>query len=562
MRLLDKLKSEYNIDASELAIGDHKTKCPNCQPPHKKSDNPLSVKVSPDSIVFNCHHCGWSGGVNEGSGAKIIKTPRPAVFEKCSNDQMLSFFSKRGISPKTCEDHNIFFKNGYFCFPYNGKNGFADNIKMRSPDKKFIQTKDGKKSLYNYDHCAEAEQVVFVEGEMDVLSCWEAGVKSVTTLPDGAPATAAYKEGDKRFIPLKTHTLKATKIVLFVDADEAGENLRKELLHRYGKDACWYVSSPKDCKDANDVLVKHGPAKLKEIIDNARPYPIDGLYSVGNYESDVIDLYNGNYAKPVHIGYKALDSLYGVMKGTFHVWTGIPNHGKSTFLDQCLIELARNHKWKFAMFSPEHSTPMHIRRLVQIYLQKPFDKDFNGRMAKEELEEGLAWVRDHFYFIETREHIPNIKKILDIAGGAVRKHGINGIVIDPYNEVDASRSSRTREDEHIRDMISLCKRFARLHEVVFWVVAHPTKMQKNQNNGSYDPPTAYDIAGASHWHNQSDAVVTVHRDFQNHTMQFITRKIREQGLYGQIGEATFIYNHSKRIFEEPKIQEANYQNWN
>ena len=66
MRLLDKLKSEYNIDASELSIGDHKTKCPNCQPPHKKSDNPLSVKVSPESIVFKCHQCGWSGGVNEG----------------------------------------------------------------------------------------------------------------------------------------------------------------------------------------------------------------------------------------------------------------------------------------------------------------------------------------------------------------------------------------------------------------------------------------------------------------------------------------------------------------
>ena len=78
-------------------------------------------------------------------------------------------------------------------------------------------------------------------------------------------------------------------------------------------------------------------------------------------------------------------------------------------------------------------------------------------------------------------------------------------------------------------------------------------MQK-ENDGGYAPPTAYDIAGASHWHNQSDAVVTVHRDFDDDSINLITRKIREQGLYGQIGECKLIYNHKKRIFEERRIR--------
>ena len=144
MRLLDKLKSEYNIDASELSIGDHKTKCPNCQPPHKKSDNPLSIKVDPDSIIFKCHHCGWSGGVNEGSGAKIIKTPRPAVFEKCTNNELLSFFSKRGISPKTCDDHNIFVKNGYFCFHITGAMVLLTTSKCEALTKSLFKRRMGK----------------------------------------------------------------------------------------------------------------------------------------------------------------------------------------------------------------------------------------------------------------------------------------------------------------------------------------------------------------------------------------------------------------------------------
>ena len=176
---------------------------------------------------------------------------------------------------------------------------------------------------------------------MDCLAVAESGFMNVTTLPDGAPAEAKYKEGDKRFVPLQTHPLQAEKIILFVDNDDAGKNLRAELLHRFGKDKCWRVGLPADCKDANDVLLKHGALKLSELVKNARAYPVDGLYNAYAYVNDVFDLYSGNFDKPVEIGYESLDKIYKIMRGTFHVWTGIPNHGKSSFLDQCLIELAK-----------------------------------------------------------------------------------------------------------------------------------------------------------------------------------------------------------------------------
>ena len=544
MNLRDKLKTEYQIDAWELADGNHKIKCPECQPPHNSRDRPLSVTINPDSIVFMCHHCQYAGGVNEKD------QPRTPIVEHRTS-RLDGFFSGRGISTKTVKDFAIYEEKGWIAFPYNPSRGSAENVKYRSYKKEFRQIKDGKKSLYNYGQVKNAETVVFVEGEMDVLSCAEVGITNVTTLPDGAPPEAKFNPADKRFNVLKTHRLdNAKKIILFLDADGAGKNLRRELLHRYGKEKCWYVNPPEGCKDANEVLIQHGRDKLREIIERARPYPVDGLYQVAHYRTDVLDLYDGNYAKPVTIGYPSLDRIYKVMLGTFHVWTGIPNHGKSTFLDQCLVNLARRNDWRFAMFSPEHSTKMHIRRLAQIVAGKPFDAGFNGRMTKDELKAAMDWVQEHFYFVETREHTPNITKILEIGRWAVEKFGCQGIVIDPYNEVDASRRGSYREDEHIRDFISSCKRFARLHDITFWIVAHPTKLQKD-NDGKTPPPTAYDIAGAAHWHNQSDAVVTVHRDFDNDTISVITRKIREQGLYGQIGEVKFAYDHASRLFVEP-----------
>jgi twinkle protein len=221
--------------------------------------------------------------------------------------------------------------------------------------------------------------------------------------------------------------------------------------------------------------------------------------------------------------------------------------------------LAKNHGWKFAVFSPEHSTQFHIRRIAQMYIGKSFDDGFTNRMSREELNTAIDFVHNHFFFIETQDHVPSIDHILSIVKSSIFKHGINGLVIDPFNEVSAKRQGNTREDEHIRDFISLCKRFSRIYEIVTWIVAHPTKLQKG-TDGNYAPPSAYDISGAAHWHNMADAVLTVHRDFDTSTTNVITRKIREQDLYGKIGEVSFEYNFNEHRFKARR--KDNIKDWN
>ena len=79
-------------------------------------------------------------------------------------------------------------------------------------------------------------------------------------------------------------------------------------------------------------------------------------------------------------------------------------------------------------------------------------------------------------------------------------------------------------------------------------------MQKNLQTGEYEAPTAYDISGAAHWHNQADVVMTVHRDFEENSTQVLIRKVREQDLYGKIGEARFFYNFKTRNYEPMKTE--------
>lgn len=547
---------DENIKLPHENEGNQKVKCPSCQPPHNPRDNPLSVTIENGAAVWNCHHCGFSGTTKRsGNFVAIPKKEyvRPSTPKDINTPATLySYFAERGISKDTVNKKGIYVAEKYWmAFPYMNGNKEVINIKYRTKEKKFKQSPNAERSLYNYELAKDSETVIFVEGEMDVLTVMECGFDNVVTLPDGAPKEAKFNKKDARFTALENCPLKAKKVILFTDNDGAGKSLHSELLHRFGKDQCWYVDYPSDCKDANEILLKHGVDKVKQCIENATPYPVDGLYKANEYYGSVIDLYNGNYVKPLEVGYSNLDKIYKVMRGTFHVVTGIPNHGKSSFLDQMLIKISEQHNWRYAVYSPEHSTQMHLRRLVQLKCQKAFDEGFVNRMSTEELQETLRWINDRFYFMESKDVTPDIDQILSIAKGSVLKYGCDAIVIDPYNEVSAVRQGNAREDEHIRDFISKCKRFARVHDVVIWIVAHPTKLPKN-NDGSYMPPTAYDISGASHWSNQSDAILTVHRDFDDNSIQVITRKIREQGLYGSIGEAKFNYNFNKRVFEEAR----------
>lgn len=556
---LNEILHENNINLKHQQEGNQKVKCPQCQPPHNPKDNPLSVTLNDDSILWKCHHCEWTGGKNLGGMTSYRPKPKyeaPTQPKEEKKDFMYNFFSSRGISQSTIDAYKIFSQNNdTIGFQYFDANGKLTNIKYRTLDKQFRQSANAKTMLYNFDRVSKIKDtIIFVEGEIDVLSLAEIGFDNATTLPNGAPKEFKGDKNDARYKALENSKIIAKKIVLFTDNDSSGRALHKELLHRFGKDLCWYVEVPDNCKDANEVLIKHGAMKLKEIIDNAIPYPVDGLYTAKDYTDQINDLYEGNYERPMEIGMSGLDEIYKIMTGTFHVVTGIPNHGKSLFMDQVLLSLANKYSWKFAIFSPEHSTSLHIRRLVQMHTGKSFDEGFTNRMTKSELNVALDFIHKHFYFIETRDSIPSIDLILDIAKSGIYKYGLKGIVIDPFNEVSAIRKNNQREDEHIRDFISLCKRFARIYEIVCWVIAHPTKLPKT-NDGSYQPPTAYDISGASHWHNQADAVLTVHRDFDDNSTSVITRKIREQDLYGKIGEAKFVYDINVKKFVEYHVDD-------
>ena len=44
------------------------------------------------------------------------------------------------------------------------------------------------------------------------------------------------------------------KVVIAMDSDKSGQAMAEELARRIGKDKCFKIEYPEDCKDANEVL--------------------------------------------------------------------------------------------------------------------------------------------------------------------------------------------------------------------------------------------------------------------------------------------------------------------
>ena len=579
--------AEHGISLRDYNVGDKKTTCPQCSHTRKnKKDQCLSITLETDGgAVWKCHHCEWSGAIagdnyrrdvartqeiNRNNIVKVFKKPEPPK-QTVVSDGVKTWFAKRNITEGTIEDYGCYRAEVSFgsapepciAFPYF-EDGVLVNVKYRTQDKRFRQEGGTKRTLFGIDKVKQyweqtsEKVVVFVEGEMDVLALWESGINYATTLPDGAPKQAKFDPNDKRFEALQNCEWldDAEKVIIATDGDEAGKALALELVHRFGKDRCWTVAwsnlGDVECKDANETLMAHGSEVVAECISNATPHPIDGLYTVSDYKNEVLNIYHGNIQKPVSTGFANLDDIYKVMPSTFCLVTGIPNHGKSNFIDQLAVNLMYKEGWKFAIFSPEHSSANHIRRFAEKVVKKPFDVGPNPRMSEDDVVQAMEFLDNKVHFIETNDSVPTIDWLLGKARAACLRHGVKGIIIDPYNEIDASRDGNKREDEHIRDLISKCKSFCRKHDIVMWMVAHPAKMQR-QADGAYPPPSLYDVSGSAHWNNMCDVGLVVHRDFENEETRVITRKIREQGLYGSIGEVFFRYNLITHSYE-PSIE--------
>ena len=145
--------------------------------------------------------------------------------------------------------------------------------------------------------------------------------------------------------PAKAMLDKAKRLIIATDRDSAGEALGAERARRIGRERCWNVVYPDGCKDANDVLMRDGAEELYGVWEDADPWPVEGLFEASDFFDESDKLFVEGFADKLSTGIPAVDELFSPSPGLLTIVTGILSHGKSTFVDQLLVNLAKEQGW-------------------------------------------------------------------------------------------------------------------------------------------------------------------------------------------------------------------------
>ncbi len=308
-----------------------------------------------------------------------------------------------------------------------------------------------------------------------------------------------------------------TEIIIATDNDEAGKMLKDELIRRLGVERCKTISYPieevvplennlkRRCKDMNEVLMYLGKDVVKNIISNAESIPVDGVY----YLEDIFDSMLDNFKKGITLApsthFHEMDDYFRWKKGDITLCTGYGNHGKSFFMIQMMLIKSIHSGWKWAIFSPENYPANDFYDdIIEMYVGK-----WLNNMSEQEYIDACLFIDQHFFYVyPENEH--EIASIHEKFRHLILKKGVDGVMVDPFNQLDSNQKAYQREDQYLSEILKDVKRFALLNNVVYVIVAHP-KNPNHQPNQPLPIVDMYDIAGGAMWGNKSDQILSYYR---------------------------------------------------
>jgi twinkle protein len=598
--------ADLGIDVSRCRGAECKTWCPQCRDSHSPGNqNNRDLSVNLQRGEGRCHRCDYRFGL--GKAARELKaqngalppkttntpTPPPNAPQRAENrGQERSpaplppglhpwalewFVRERGITGPTVSafgirsDENWQGKMGpTIHFPYR-VDGRHVNTKHRFGEppryKEFRQDPGTARTLFNVDTAMGAGTVVIVEGELDVMAAWEAGWKSVVSAPDGAPGRivdpvtgevrAIAEVGSKgaAFDHPSSVALfeQAKRIVIATDNDDEGRKLGDWLVEKYGALRCFRVQWPENVKDLNDALRQGGPEMVRNLIEKAKAVDLPGIYSLGRAREKVRHIWTHGYDRGVSLGWPTFDHLWRPKHGLM-VMLGIPGNGKTSFLTNSLVNLAHLHDWRHAIFSPEMGAEeVMLMKLTECAVDKPLRPDMDGRMTEAEMDAGIDWVDERFFRIDAPElgdtgfATLTLEQVVERAEMLVIREGIKTLTIDPWNRMQALRPEGMTATEYVAYAGNMLSRFAYRHEVLVGIVVHPIKPSLRGEDEKM--PSPYDAADSANWYNMADVFLGVHRNkWTDNVTTVKVWKHREEGISGDLGEATFTYDWRSRRF--------------
>ena len=495
----------------------------------------------------------------------LSRYPRPIV-----RPPAVEYMESRGISAGITESYGLTTQKEHdnvLVFPFFDEVGKMQYIKYRKTD--FDKEKDSSKEwaekgckpiLFGMDHCdAEASEVlVLTEGQIDSLSVAEAysGEVNVVSVPTGCNGFT--------WVPYCWDFLSQFKtLIVFGDYEKDHITLLDEMQKRFkGVIKHVRIEDYQDCKDANELLIKHGKQAVIGAVERAVIVQNKRIKKLSEVQSK-----NMSQVPGINTGISQLDHLLGGFYfGQLIILTGERGLGKSTLGSQFIVNAINQGVTTFC-YSGELMDWMFQSWLDRQCAGREYINWTKGPRGEDVyLIDGAALELIHDWYDELCFIYDNSvinsdddenETILETIETAVKQYGCRMLMIDNLMtaiEDDLSSDLYRQQSAFVRALAEMAKRY----DVIIILIVHPRK----RTGRTFDND---EVAGSSNITNLADVVMnySLPRDDEDvkpdRVLQVTKNRLNGQTNYS--GIPLWYDIPSKRILEARGLNNKEF-GWN
>lgn len=483
---------------------------------------------------------------------KRLKQPKEAIKPK---PEAIQYLESRGISEEVAKKYEITVQTSHpniLVFPFYDEEGVLQFVKYRKTD--FDKTKDANKEwceastkpiLFGMKQCDDSfDTLVMVEGQLDSLAVATAGIPNAVSVPTGAKGFT--------WIPYCWDWLcKWKKIIVFGDFEKGSISLLDELAKRL-KDRVEHVREDnyRDCKDANEILLKYGAEQVRKCVEESVKLPIDNVIDLADVKE--LDPYS---IEKIPTGIADVDNLLcgGIPFGVVTIVTGKSGKGKSTFVGQ-IITRALNKGDNVFVYSGEMPNYL-FKNAIDFQIAGPANvveedrRDYVKRYVRKSAKDKIVeWYRGKCMLYDRTMVKDEDTDLLNTIERMIVSQNVRVIVIDNLMTMINKTRVKGSKLEAQSEVSNALEDMARFYNVCIILVAH-----KRKDSGIDDEDMDDSIRGDSDIVNSAGVIIHYNVNKDENTMENYPRiiSVTKNRVFGRTsyrGWKVHYDEKSKRIY--------------
>lgn len=483
---------------------------------------------------------------------KRLKQPKEAIKPK---PEAIQYLESRGISEEVAKKYEITVQTSHpniLVFPFYDEKGVLQFVKYRKTD--FDKTKDANKEwceastkpiLFGMKQCDDSfDTLVVTEGQCDSLAVATAGIPNAVSVPTGAKGFT--------WIPYCWDWLcKWKKIIVFGDFEKGSISLLDELAKRL-KDRVEHVieDNYKNCKDANEILLKYGAEQVRKCVEESVKLPIDNVIDLADVKE--LDPYS---IEKIPTGIADVDNLLcgGIPFGVVTIVTGKSGKGKSTFVGQ-IITRALNKGDNIFVYSGEMPNYL-FKAAIDFQIAGPANvveedrRDYIKRYVRKSAKDKIVeWYRGKCMLYDRTMVKDEDTDLLNTIERMIVSQNARVIVIDNLMTMINKTRVKGSKLEAQSEVSNALEDMARFYNVCIILVAH-----KRKDSGIDDEDMDDSIRGDSDIVNSAGVIIHYNVNKDENTMENYPRiiSVTKNRVFGRTsyrGWKVHYDEKSKRIY--------------